>query len=99
MLGIDELWRLAEQSGWAKGWPDGYAAGFGVGVDVGAARVLIHGPMPDHSPQYKAWRRRLEAPPVCARRCGRCSACIRIAAVSRNRTAYGADDFPSRVTP
>jgi hypothetical protein len=93
-LGIDDLWRLAERSGWVQGWPAGYAYGFGVGVDVGAARILIHGAVPDLSPQYKAWRRRLDAEPECARRCGRCSACVRQAAVARNRAAYGSDDYP-----
>ena len=43
-VGIDELWRLAERSGWTRGWPAGYAAGFTAGVDVGAARILIRRP-------------------------------------------------------
>jgi hypothetical protein len=81
-----------------RAWQGGYVAGWHAGHDVGAARVLIHGPVPALSPGYVDWRARLTADPVCPARCRRCSACVRQAAVTRNRAAYGCDDYPgSRV--
>jgi hypothetical protein len=35
----------------------------------------------------------------CTAECGRCSVCIRRAAVLRNRERYGADDYPGGRVP
>lgn len=61
------------RDGVAAGYAEGYRDGFEAGLDVGACRVLIHGPIPDLSPQYGAWRRRLDAGPCPDPRCVPCS--------------------------
>lgn len=79
------------RDGVAGGYAQGYRDGFEVGRDIGAAHVLIHGPIPDLSPEYAAWRSRLEAAPECARRCGRCSACVRLDWLDRHGEFLGVD--------
>ena len=94
--GFSDGWREGDRHGFLDGYADGYRGGFDVGHDVGAARILLHGPVPELSPAYVDHRRRsrLDNSPCGQPRCRRCARCIRAAAVAMNRRLYGSDDHP-----
>jgi hypothetical protein len=83
----------AFDSGWEAGridgWAAGYRAGFSAGADVGAARVLIHGPIPDLSPGYVDWRATLDGDPCTDPKCGACK-------VRRDWLTEHGDDLPGQ---
>lgn len=65
-------WNVAFEMGRQTGFEEGYADGFDAGHDVGAARILLHGPVPDFSPQYSELVALRAAGPCDDRACGAC---------------------------
>lgn len=88
-------WTAGPAEGHRLGFDEGYPAGFDAGADVGGARMLLAveaalgGRLPDllpdlpHAAGYQDYRRRT-APTdkSCGTGCGRCSQCVRAAAVA-----------------
>jgi hypothetical protein len=102
-----EGWTDGLADGRRQGFDDGFRAGFDAGAEVGAVRVLLalenvlQDQLPDllpelpHTGEYDAYRKRT-APtdsPCDAAACGRCSRCIRAAAVAHNLRRSGHPDF------
>jgi hypothetical protein len=80
--------------GFGVGWHRGWLAGRGEERDawnriIGAYRDTVSMPTRDELDKARTTRQRCN--------CDRCSACIRRAAVERNRERYGQDDYPGQV--
>ena len=101
-----EGWTDGLATGDRRGFDEGFRAGFEAGAEVGAVRILLalehvlQGQLPDllpelpHAAEYESYRTRTaptDSP--CNATCGRCSRCIRAAAVARNLRTLGHPDF------
>lgn len=99
-------------AGRRDGWVEGYRAGFDSGAEVAGTGLLlgIEHALGERLPNvlaglpyvagYLDYRRRTAfTNDPCSVRCGRCSRCIRAAAVAGNLASYGQPDFPGTARP
>lgn len=75
--------------GWHAGWDHGYRDAERDMADAWAESVR----------RVRALADRPRGDPTCARHCGRCSVCVRDAAVARNLRLYGSPDLPPLAGP
>jgi hypothetical protein len=87
---LERAHRIGYERGYRVGWHEGQRAEHDGWVAVlGACRRTMRQP----TAAELAVRRAADRACVC----GNCSACIRRAAVARNRLRYGADNYPGQV--
>jgi hypothetical protein len=83
------------ETGYRIGYGNGYSAGYAHGsqdVDAAWGAILTGHAETWRRPRYAELQTRRETLRRC--RCDRCSACVRWAAIRRNRARYGQDNFP-----
>jgi hypothetical protein len=89
---LERSHRLGYERGYRVGWLAGQRAEHDGWLAVlGACRRTMRQPTAAELVVRRAADR------ACV--CGNCSACIRRAAVERNRAKYGQDDYPGHVAP
>jgi hypothetical protein len=87
---LERSHRLGWETGYRRGWHDGQREEHdGWMAALGACRRTVKRPTAAELAARRAADR------ACV--CDRCSACIRRAAIERNRERYGADDYPGAV--
>ena len=107
-----EGWTDGLADGRRQGFDDGFRAGFEAGAEVGAVRVVLalehvlQDQLPDllpelpHAGEYDSYRKRTApSDSPCDAACGRCSRCIRAAAVAHNLRRSGHTDFADAEPP
>jgi hypothetical protein len=87
---LERSHRLGWETGYRRGWLEGQRAEHdGWMSALGTCRRTMR------QPTHAELVARRAADRACV--CGNCSACVRRAAVERNRARYGADDYPGSV--